>query len=209
MYQVLSEYQGLVQMMETETDKDTNSVFENVDIRRAVNKVESNYHPLEINQWKYASYLYHAKAYEKAEIYFQKAYHLCIKYRHYTTMNIVGIGILAERICCCIDSAGLQTAQKHYKELLLHIDRILDENLPAPTKDFLSGLREMEELLSNNNQRAALNHFKEKKGGYSADGMPVSELEEYWKVNKQRIKDELNRGSYAYQQNKGILDAVK
>lgn len=118
----------------------------------------------------------------------------------------------------------------------------------------------MDELLSKRNQRDAFNYFQQKKSGCGADGMPLSELEDYWKLNHQAIISQLykctyepgvikcteivsNKGkrrvisnlctidrfisrllyqklkryigqeflesSYAYQDNKGILDAVQ
>lgn len=54
----------------------------------------------------------------------------------------------------------------------------------------------MEEMLSKKNQREALSFLKNKKDGMGADGMPLSELEDYWKINSERICSELKKGKY-------------
>ena len=46
----------------------------------------------------------------------------------------------------------------------------------------------MEEMLSKRNQRDALNHFSMKKNGRGVDGMQISELEDYWKINHEQIE---------------------
>ena len=54
----------------------------------------------------------------------------------------------------------------------------------------------MEEMLSKRNQREAMNFLKNKKDGIGADGMPLSELEDYWKINGEKICSELKKGKY-------------
>ena len=54
----------------------------------------------------------------------------------------------------------------------------------------------MEEVLSDKNQKAAFEHFSGKKDGCGLDGMHLSELEEYWKINKERICEELKNREY-------------
>ena len=54
----------------------------------------------------------------------------------------------------------------------------------------------MEEMLSKRNQREAMTFLQNRKGGFGADGMPLSELENYWKLNEQKISSELKEGSY-------------
>ena len=53
----------------------------------------------------------------------------------------------------------------------------------------------MEEMLSKKNQREAFSFLKNKKDGMGADGMPLSELEDYWKINSERICSELKKGT--------------
>ncbi len=54
----------------------------------------------------------------------------------------------------------------------------------------------MDELLSKKNQRLAFEHFRTKKDGRGPDEMYLSQLEEYWKINRERIEGELKRGEY-------------
>ena len=54
----------------------------------------------------------------------------------------------------------------------------------------------LEELLSKRNQRDALEHFKKKKEGCGEDGLLVSDLDEYWSLNQERVIGELMTGSY-------------
>lgn len=54
----------------------------------------------------------------------------------------------------------------------------------------------MEEMLSKKNQKEALISLRNKKDGIGADGMPLSELENYWKINGERIISELKSGKY-------------
>lgn len=54
----------------------------------------------------------------------------------------------------------------------------------------------IEELLSKRNQREAFLHFQTKKDGAGADKMLLSELENYWKLNSDRIIEEIKNGSY-------------
>ena len=54
----------------------------------------------------------------------------------------------------------------------------------------------MDELFSKRNQRDAFVHFAAKKDGCGPDGMLVSELENYWKLNGERIIQEVREGAY-------------
>ncbi|MBQ8041079.1 MAG: CRISPR-associated endonuclease Cas2 [Lachnospiraceae bacterium] len=54
----------------------------------------------------------------------------------------------------------------------------------------------LEELLSKKNQRIAMAHLAAKKEGSGSDGVKLSELEEYWSLNKARICKELEQGVY-------------
>lgn len=54
----------------------------------------------------------------------------------------------------------------------------------------------VDELLSKRNQALALAHFRNKKDGCGIDKMRVSELENYWKLNHQRIVIEIRNGTY-------------
>lgn len=54
----------------------------------------------------------------------------------------------------------------------------------------------MDELLSKNNQERALASFREKKDGAGPDGLRVSELDEYWKANREVVLSQLHEGTY-------------
>lgn len=54
----------------------------------------------------------------------------------------------------------------------------------------------MDEVLSKENQREALEHFKMKKNGCGPDKMPLSELENYWALNHEAIEENLRNGTY-------------
>ena len=54
----------------------------------------------------------------------------------------------------------------------------------------------IEELFSKRNQRDAFLHFSTKKDGVGPDQMRLSELENYWKLNEQRIIQDVKNGTY-------------
>lgn len=54
----------------------------------------------------------------------------------------------------------------------------------------------IDEMLSKKNQRMALEHLLEKQDGCGLDGMHLSELEEYWKINEEQIIAELKNKEY-------------
>lgn len=49
----------------------------------------------------------------------------------------------------------------------------------------------MDEMLSKKNQRLAFAHLASKRDGCGIDGMHVSELEEYWRLNESQISKKL------------------
>ena len=54
----------------------------------------------------------------------------------------------------------------------------------------------VDELFSKRNQRLAFEHLALKKDGCGPDGMFLSELEQYWKFNKDRIYEEIQEKEY-------------
>ena len=54
----------------------------------------------------------------------------------------------------------------------------------------------IEEVLSKSNQERAFEHLKSKRDGHGPDGMLLSELEEYWKVNGEDICQKIRIGNY-------------
>ncbi len=55
----------------------------------------------------------------------------------------------------------------------------------------------LEEVLSKRNQAQAFEYLAQKKDSCGADGMYLSELKEYWELNKERIMEALKDGSYS------------
>ena len=51
-------------------------------------------------------------------------------------------------------------------------------------------------MLSKNNQRLAFDHFATKNDGCGPDGMHVSELEKYWRMNHDQIISDLKNQEY-------------
>ena len=54
----------------------------------------------------------------------------------------------------------------------------------------------IDDLLSEENIKQAFTHFRNKKNGKGADGIPLSDLEEYWKLNHETIEKQLRSGTY-------------
>lgn len=54
----------------------------------------------------------------------------------------------------------------------------------------------IEEVLSKSNQERAFEHLKSKRDGHGPDGMLLSELEEYWKVNGKDICQKIKMDNY-------------
>lgn len=51
----------------------------------------------------------------------------------------------------------------------------------------------IDEILSENNQKKAFELLKTKRDGYGIDGMHLSELEEYWKLNGENMCEQIRR----------------
>lgn len=54
----------------------------------------------------------------------------------------------------------------------------------------------IDEVFSKKNQKLAFEHFKLKKDGCGSDGMRLSELEQYWNINGNRIIEEVKNQKY-------------
>ena len=53
-----------------------------------------------------------------------------------------------------------------------------------------------EELFSKKNQKMAFEHFQLKKDSSGSDGMRLSDLEQYWKMNQREIIEEVQNQEY-------------
>jgi len=54
----------------------------------------------------------------------------------------------------------------------------------------------IDELFSEQNEREALEHFSSKRDSRGPDGMQVSELEDYWRINRDNIIADIVKGVY-------------
>lgn len=54
----------------------------------------------------------------------------------------------------------------------------------------------IDEMLSKRNQKEAFAYLQRKKNSCGADGMPLFEVENYWKMNNQKITETLKAGTY-------------
>ena len=54
----------------------------------------------------------------------------------------------------------------------------------------------IDEILSKNNQKKAFEHLKTKRDSCGIDGMRLSELEEYWKLNGENICEQIRKQEY-------------
>lgn len=54
----------------------------------------------------------------------------------------------------------------------------------------------IDELLSTENQSAAMEALLSKPGGSGPDGLRITEFENYWKANRKRIENAMRNGAY-------------
>lgn len=117
----------------------------------AIKEKKSNlqYHPMEINYWKYANYYHYSQNYEKAEKFYTKALSAC-RDNNYLTMRITGIGIFAERILntACIN---LKKANYQYEDLLQEIGMIQKLTMSDNTKQFVDELAKLIQSIKKDN----------------------------------------------------------
>lgn len=99
-----------------------------------------SYHPQEVIYWKYATYHNLACKWPTALKYYKKALMACYNERGYLAMNVVGLGIEAERIGCMYRSNNVYQAKDIYKKLLKRIDSMEQKNISAGTKSFIDEL---------------------------------------------------------------------
>lgn len=102
------------------------------------------FHPMEVIYWKYASYLYGCGRYNAAYLYYCKAEQICFAEDNCYTMQITGLGIMAEKICSMLN----EEKSKIDLELMLfrqRIKNILDAPLTTETKSFVSDIQQLVE----------------------------------------------------------------
>lgn len=102
-----------------------------------------SYHPSEILNWKYGTYLFECGRMHEALHYYRKAVNICFKYEQYQTMYITGIGIAADKICCLYAMKQYDVAQNEYRYLLEKIERLLNQALSDVTRMFVLELKRL------------------------------------------------------------------
>ncbi len=113
------------------------------DVQQDNSKIK--FHPLEVVQWKYASYLCHSEKYTAAAIYYKKAVETCFADEKCHKMWITGLGIMAEKICCMIKGKD-RGIEKEFARLKERIHALDDVELMPRTRAFVEGLRQEAEL---------------------------------------------------------------
>lgn len=141
MFQALNEQDAFLAKTGMVKSGKQNQMFNRVDIGLAAPRTTGiSYHPQEINQWKYGSYLYKSHEYQEALRYFSEAVRLCYRYSNYGTMRITGIGVMAEMICCYCDAGMEKEAKKQYKNMISAIELLMTEDYPKETTEFIREL---------------------------------------------------------------------
>ncbi|MCR5324947.1 MAG: hypothetical protein K6E85_16950 [Lachnospiraceae bacterium] len=84
-----------------------------------------DYHPLEVNYWKQATYRLTQKKYREAEGLYKKALKVCYTYSNYIQLAIIGLGIWAEYIVCLIDKGDTDRSHAEYNKLLKKTESLL------------------------------------------------------------------------------------
>ncbi len=82
-----------------------------------------DYHPLEVNYWKQATYEFAGKKYAAAEKQYEKALKVCYTYSNYIQLAVIGFGIWSEYIVCLLDQGKERKAFSEYDKLLKKIER--------------------------------------------------------------------------------------
>lgn len=100
------------------------------------------FHPMEVIYWKYASFLYSCGKYNAAYPYYCKAEQICFAEDNCHTMQITGIGIMAEKICSMLNQNG-NDVKSELSTLNDRIEKILEAPLTEKTKIFVESLKSM------------------------------------------------------------------
>ncbi len=111
------------------------------------------YHPMEIVYWKYATYLFMAKQYKTATLYYNKAIENCARFKNYTTMRLIGVGILAESIVALIDAKEYSNAERKCNKLKKYIAELQKEPTGDAAQAFLD---KASELCAHNSDRKGI-----------------------------------------------------
>ncbi len=97
-----------------------------------------DFHPLEVNYWKQATYMFAKGNYSAAENLYKKAHDVCYTYSDYMQLAVIGLGIWAEHIVCLMDHGKKKDARKEYEKLNRKIEDLKKRTAVSSIKDFLT-----------------------------------------------------------------------
>lgn len=111
----------------------------------------NSYHPMEVVYWKYATYLMKCKREYAAGLYYKKAIDICFKYSEYDTIQITGLGIMAEYCCCRYQAGDKKGAKLIYEQLKKRIEELQKKKLPEVTEKFVGKLETLTKMADKGN----------------------------------------------------------
>lgn len=136
MFEALQEQKILMkygELNQTEESNYTQINIQNVSAKKSGRK----YHPLEVIQWKYATYLMLSGKYSMADAKYSKAISLCFSGADFETMKITGLGIHAEKIYALVKNQENKQAKEELEELRKRCASILKLSLTDATRKYV------------------------------------------------------------------------
>ncbi|MCR5451429.1 MAG: hypothetical protein K6F00_02245 [Lachnospiraceae bacterium] len=116
-----------------------------------------DYHPLEVNYWKQATYRMVKKQYTAAVELYKKALKVCYAYSDYIQLAVIGLGIRAEYIVCLIDKGDAKAIVSEYKKLFQKADELMKSTSISSIRDFISTIQK---AVTEANENGVLNREK-------------------------------------------------
>ena len=114
-----------------------------VDISAVQEAVTDNYyHPVEILNWKIASYLHLEKRYDDALYYYRKTTEMCARNVNYYTMYVIGIAVHSEYVACLLEMGKKELALREYDNVIAKLGTIKKEKLSDATRGFVARMEE-------------------------------------------------------------------
>ena len=153
MYENIVKYSVLLRYVEILDEKSIgDNDINSIELDEVQEKITDNYyHPIEILNWKMASYLYLSGNYKRANHFYRRVIEMCCKNENYYTMYVVGIGIHAEYISCLAAMEEFDLARGEYYELKKKIEIVKDKEIVQATRNFVEELeRKLDEALEDN-----------------------------------------------------------
>ena len=112
-----------------------------------------HYHPREITLWRYGTYLFYTDiGRSKAFSYWDRAIALCDKDSDYEWMQVIGLGINAERLArSIVGEIRIADQRKNAKEMMKQIDALKgNEAIPPKMKELII---KAEEIMNEHNRK--------------------------------------------------------